>query len=65
MSALWDQGKIVEGLNTIDWSSDTIQDLENTVTNGLSLVYCASVSYNLKSAKFRYISPSWFLSYNS
>ena len=34
----------MEGLNTIDWSSDTIQDLESTVTNGLTAVYCASVS---------------------
>ena len=44
MSALWDQGQIVEGLNAIDWSSDTRQDLENTVTSGLSQIVCASVS---------------------
>ena len=43
-SQLWDEGKIVEGLNAIKWSPDTIQDLENTVLSGLTGVGCASVS---------------------
>ena len=44
VSQLWDEGKIVEGLNAIKWSPDTIQDLENTVLSGLTGVGCASVS---------------------
>ena len=47
VSELWDQGRIVEGLNAIDWSSDTIQDLENTVLNGITEVYCGSVSLTM------------------
>ena len=43
-SRLWDEGKIVEGLNAIKWSPDTIQDLENTILSGLTGVGCASVS---------------------
>ena len=43
-SQLWDQGRIVEGLNAIKWSPDTIQDLENTVLSGLTGIGCASVS---------------------
>ena len=43
-SQLWDEGRIVEGLNAIKWSPDTIQDLENTVLSGLTGVGCASVS---------------------
>lgn len=44
VSQLWDQGRVVEGLNAIKWSSDTIQDLENTVLSGVTGVGCASVS---------------------
>ena len=44
VSQLWDQGRIVEGLNTIKWSPDTVQDLENTVLSGATGVACASVS---------------------
>ena len=43
-SQLWDQGRIVEGLNAIRWSPDTIQDLENTVLSGLTGIACANVS---------------------
>ena len=44
VSQLWDEGRIVEGLNAIKWSPDDIQDLENTVLSGLTGVACASVS---------------------
>ena len=44
VSQLWDQGRIVEGLNAIKWSPDTVQDLENTVLSGVTGVGCASVS---------------------
>ena len=44
---LWDQGKIVEGLNAINWSPETIQDLENSVLNGLTAVGCGNVSPRL------------------
>ena len=44
VSQLWDQGRIVEGLNAIKWSPDDVQDLESTVLNGLTGVACASVS---------------------
>ena len=44
VSTLWDLGLIEEGLNAIDWSSDTIQSLEDTVQNSLVQVICASVS---------------------
>ena len=43
MSALWNQSRVVEGLNAIDWSSDTIQDLEKTVTTGVTAVFCSNV----------------------
>ena len=33
----------MEGLNAIKWSPETIQDLENTVLNGLTGVACANV----------------------
>ena len=55
VSQLWDQGRIVEGLNAIKWSPDDVQDLENTVLNGLTGVACASVSrnvYTMAIAKF-------------
>jgi hypothetical protein len=44
VSQLWDEGRIVEGLNAIKWSPDTIQDLEDTTLSGLTGVGCASVS---------------------
>ena len=46
VSQLWDQGRIVDGLNAIKWSPDTVQDLENTVLSGVTGVACASVSYS-------------------
>lgn len=45
VSQLWDQGRpVIESLNAIKWSSDTIQDLENTVLSGVTGVGCANVS---------------------
>ena len=65
VSALWDQGQIVEGLNAIDWSSDTIQDLENTVTSGLSLIVCASVSGRTYSLYNYYLSIMYLFTSHS
>ena len=48
MSALWNQSRVVEGLNAIDWSSDTIQDLEKTVTTGVISVFCSTVRLQIK-----------------
>ena len=44
VSQLWDEGRLVEGLNAIKWSPDTIQNLEDTVLSGMTGVACANVS---------------------